>query len=341
MKMKKRVAILGASGFTGGELLRLLLSHPGVEVVFASSEREAGQRVQEALVGLRHVSATKSLRLSRLSEMPEVDVAFACLPQGALPQHLGFIEQRAELIINLAGDYRLRKAEEISLHYPESQAFPWPERHAYFVPELSPSRPRSGVVSLPGCMAAATIYALYPLCKMGLIDKRVVADVKTGSSGSGKAGSEHSAERAGNFRPHKLHGHRHRPEIVQALADYSGQDMELQFSTHSLDLPRGILATVYTRLEPGVTPLDVKRAFSRAYLHTAFVRHLNRWMPMIKAVLGSNWAELNHSVEGQSCVVVCALDNLIKGAAGQAVQAFNLIHEMDESAALSGGGVWP
>lgn len=339
--MKKRVAILGASGYAGGELLRLLSSHPHVEVLFASSERDAGREVQETLVGLRRVPRARSLRFSPLAEMPEVDVAFSCLPQGALPRQRGFIEGRAGLVVNLAGDYRLRRAEEIALHYPDSQRSPWPEQHVYFVPELSAARPRSGLVSLPGCMAAATLYALYPLCRLRLIERHVVADVKSGSSGSGKAVTEHPAERAGNFRPHKLHGHRHRPEIVQALADLAGEDVDLQFSTHSLDLPRGILATVYTRLAPNVSSLDVKRAFVQAYREAPFVHHLTRGMPMIKSVLASNTVELCHSVEGRSCVVVAALDNLIKGAAGQAVQALNVLCGFEEGTALSGGVSWP
>jgi LysW-gamma-L-alpha-aminoadipyl-6-phosphate/LysW-L-glutamyl-5-phosphate reductase len=339
--MKKRIAILGASGYVGGELLRLMSSHPDVEVLLASSERDAGRAVQDTLIGLRRVPRARSLRFSRLAELPQVDVAFSCLPQGAFPRHREFIEARADLVFNLAGDYRLRRAEEIARHYADSQRFPWPDRHVYFVPELSADRPRSGVVSLPGCMAAATLYALYPLCGMGLIERQVVADVKTGSSGSGKAVTEHVAERAGNFRPHRLHGHRHGPEIVQALADFSAQDVELQFSTHSLDLPRGVLATVYTRLAPGVTTLDVKRAYVQSYLHAPFVHHLNRGLPMIKSVLGSNAVELGHSVEGRSCVVVAALDNLVKGAAGQAVQAFNILCGIEESTALSAGGSWP
>jgi N-acetyl-gamma-glutamyl-phosphate reductase len=195
-------------------------------------------------------------------------------------------------------------------------------------------------------MAVASLYALYPMFASGLAEPRVVVDAKTGSTGGGRDGGEHPAERAGNFRIHKPHGHRHLPEIRQALAEFTGVAPELQFSTHSLDVPRGILVTGYLRLRPGVTTLEVKRAYARAYVNKPFVRvrtapRTPQEFPMLKAVVGSNVAEVAVSVRGVEVVAVAALDNLVKGAAGQAIQAMNLLLGLDETMGLPRTAVAP
>jgi N-acetyl-gamma-glutamyl-phosphate reductase len=249
-------------------------------------------------------------------------------------------------VINLAGDFRLRDPREVRRHYPATATNQAPEAFAYYVPELSDGPPDSRFISLPGCMAVATLYGLYPLLAQSLIGSRVVADAKTGSTGGGRGGNEHPAERAGNFRVHKLHGHRHAPEIRQALHEFTGVTPDLQFSTYSLDVPRGIVVTTYTRLEPGVEALDVKRAFARAYAGRPFVRvrptpKAPQDFPMLKAVVGSNVAEVASAVDDGNCVTVTALDNLVKGAAGQAIQAMNLVTGLPETMGLPWTAVSP
>ena len=304
-----RVAVLGATGYTGGELLRLLFAHPNVSVVFASSESSAGMPVANTVPALRTNSKAKGLLLQELAELGPVDIVFSCLPCGLLPEKLAFVEARAARIINLAGDYRLRSRGDIEKH-----------TETYFVPELCAVTPTTKLLSLPGCMAAATLYALYPLVRNKLIEVDVIADAKTGSSGGGKD-----------------HGHRHRPEIVDALHRFTGTRLDLQFSTHSLDLPRGVLVATYSKLKPGVTSLDVKRAYVQAYVKSSFVHYLtggNRLaLPMIKTVAQTNAVEVGTSIEGRNCVTVATLDNLAKGAAGQAVQAFNRLMGVAEKTA--------
>jgi N-acetyl-gamma-glutamyl-phosphate/LysW-gamma-L-alpha-aminoadipyl-6-phosphate reductase len=343
---KIRVAIAGASGYTGGELTRLLLDHPQVELAFLSSERHAGRPVASVHPALRNHPAAGGLRFGALQELPEVDVAFGCLSTGALPARLPSIAERAKRVLNVAGDFRLRDPREQAAYYPATTADPASEPFAYYIPELSGAVPDSRFLNLPGCMAVATIYALYPLFAGALVQPDVIVDAKSGSTGGGRGGDEHPAERAGNFRAHKLHGHRHAPEIRQALADITGSQPDLQFSTHSLDVSRGIFITAYARLLPSVTALEVRRAFSSAYLGTPFVRvrptpkSAQDW-PMLKSVVGSNVAEVAVSVRDDRCVIVAALDNLIKGAAGQAIQALNLIHGLDEALGLPMTAVSP
>ncbi|MEV6942372.1 N-acetyl-gamma-glutamyl-phosphate reductase [Streptomyces sp. NPDC051172] len=343
---KITVAVIGASGYTGGEVIRLLLDHPGVELAFLSAERNAGVAVGAVHPWLRNHPAVAQLKFRPLDELEDVDIAFGCLPTGALPARLPIIAERAKRVLNLAGDFRLRDPQEIERHYPKTAQHPPLEDFAYFVPELSGGVPESRFINLPGCMAVATLYGLYPLFAENLAVDRVIVDAKTGSTGGGRGGSEPPAERSGNFRVHKLHGHRHTPEIHQALADFTGASMDLQFSTHSLDVPRGILVTGYARLRDGVRPLDVKRAYAKAYVNRPFVRvrpapKAPQDFPMLKAVVGSNVAEVAISVRDGECVSVAALDNLIKGAAGQAIQTMNLISGFDEAAGLPRTAVSP
>ncbi|GAA2739265.1 MULTISPECIES: N-acetyl-gamma-glutamyl-phosphate reductase [Kitasatospora] len=346
MADKIRVAVAGASGYTGGEVIRLLLDHPQVELAFLSAERSAGTPVGAVHPWLRNHPGAAGLKFRPLAELEEVDVAFGCLPTGTLPARLPLLAERAKRVLNLAGDFRLRDPEEVKEFYPKSAAHPADEEFAYYIPELSPVVPESRFINLPGCMAVATIYALYPLFANALVESQVVVDAKTGSSGGGRGSSEQPAERAGNFRVHKLHGHRHTPEIRQAIAEFTGAVPELRFSTHSLDVPRGIMVTAYSRLKPETSALDVKRAYAKAYVGKPFVRvrpapKAPQDFPMLKAVNGSNVAEVAIAVKDDQCVSVTALDNLIKGAAGQAIQAMNLISGFDESAGLPRTAVSP
>jgi N-acetyl-gamma-glutamyl-phosphate reductase len=195
-------------------------------------------------------------------------------------------------------------------------------------------------------MAAAALYALYPLCQADLIWPQVVVDAKTGSSGSGNHDNhEHPAVRDGNVRVHKLHGHRHEPEIRQALLELTGTAVDLQFSAFSLPVARGVLVAAYTRLRESAGLGDVRQAYARAYANTPFVRVVSGGgamsLPMLKTVTGSNIAEVGVSVEGSRCVTVAALDNLIKGGAGQAVQALNQLHGLDHRLGLPESAPWP
>jgi len=338
-----RVAVAGATGYTGAELVRLLLDHPQVELSLLSSERAAGQPAGRLLPSVRNHPGAAGIVLAPLAELPEVDVVFSCLPGGRLPERMPLLAGRAKYVVNLAGDFRLADPALAARHYPASAA--WTEPFAYHVPEFSPV-PENRFLNLPGCMAVASLYALYPLLREDLTIGPVVVDAKTGSSGAGKEGSEQPADRFGNFRPHRLHGHRHAPEIEQALATLAGQAPPLRFATYSLDVARGILVSAYPTLRDGVTATDVRRAFARAYARTPFVSlrpapKSAADLPALKAVVGSNVAEVGFSVRGPECVVVSALDNLLKGAAGQAVQTMNQLFGFAETTGLPRTAVAP
>lgn len=343
---KRRAAILGGSGFTGAEMYRLLDRHPGFEVAFVSSESKAGFPVDKYFIGSIHKKKPSSLKFSKAEELDgHYDAIFSCLPTGQLPKIIHRVAQHSDYIFNVSGDYRLSDNELLQKYYPETLQHDFDESYHYFIPEFSEIDRSAKIVNLPGCMAVATIYTLYPLAAGGLIEPRVITDAKTGSSGGGKSTTEHHAERSQNFRAHKLHGHRHRPEIEHALSLHLQQTVELQFSVFSLDLPRGIMATSYSYLKEGVTAADVKKAFYGAYAGKPFLHYFSsgNGTPMIKTVVGTNIAEIGAYVEGRSCVSIATIDNLLKGAAGQAVQAANLYLGLPEEAGLqfNGEGAWP
>lgn len=345
----KRAAILGGSGFTGAELYRLLGKHPYIEVEYISSESKAGSPVDRYFVSSRHNKNKSPLRFRKLSELDgRYDLIFSCLPTGYLPQYIGRIAEHTDVIFNISGDYRISDTDLLQKYYPETLKHEFSGGSHYYIPEFSEIKRDAKVINLPGCMAVASIYSLYPLVSHDLIEDWVVTDAKTGSSGAGKSSAETHAERAHNFRLHKAHGHRHQPEIQFALQEHLDRKIVLQFSTYSLDLPRGILVSSYSRLKEGVSEIDVRKAFYSTYSSKNFVHYLHakkgsHSLPMIKTVVGTNDAEVGVYVEGRSCVSIASIDNLIKGAAGQAVQAANLYMGFPEEAGVqsSAEGAWP
>lgn len=344
-----KVAIVGGNGFTGAKLYRILESHPRFNVTFVSSESKSGKFVESNMRSFAY-HKPKKLRFKSIKELDETyDAVFACLPTGVLPQYIESIIPKTKYLFNVSGDYRLGDTELSHLFYPETHKYATNFKTHYFVPELSEIEKDAKVINLPGCMAVTSIYSLYPLIKENLVESNIIIDAKTGSSGGGKSSTEHHAERAQNFRPHKLHGHRHKPEIEHAFGHYlSNQEVDLLFSVYSLSLPRGIMVSSYSKLKENVSEVDVRKAFYKFYNKQKFIHYFKSNQvginsPMIKTVVGTNNAEVGVYIEGRNCVSVASIDNLLKGAAGQAVQAANLYFDLPEDMGLNlqAEGVWP
>ncbi len=344
----KRVAILGGNGFAGGEVYRILAKHPNFQVQFMSSESMAGKPVDKYNLAYRHEKNKKSLKFKKVSELNEhYDAIFACLPTGILPKCIENIYDHADVIFNLSGDYRLEDIEDLEKYYPETLNHDFKVDSEYYIPEFAEMK-KAKVINLPGCMAVASIYSIYPLLSNNLIEGSVITEAKTGSSGAGKSTEEAHAERSNNFRPYKIFGHRHKPEIEFCLKKYLNKEIDYQFSAFSLDLPRGIMVTSYTKLKDGITEVDVKKAFYSSYSGKPFIQYFNSsggkfQYPMIKTVVGTNFAEVGAYVEDNHCVTVVSIDNLIKGAAGQAIQAANIYFGFEDTLGLylESEGIWP
>ena len=350
MSSRLTTAIVGGSGYTGGELLRLLLAHPHVDVGQVTSERLDGQFVHFTHPNLRRRTTLKFVR----SEAVEpVDVLFLCLPHGSAVKRIEEFTALADRIVDLSADFRLRRAEDYVRWY--GAPHPCPERLTSFVyglPELHRDEIRAAKhVSGVGCNATATTLAVWPLALAGLIDpaRGIICEVKVGSSEGGAAASDasHHPERAGVMRSFAPTGHRHTAEVLQAFR-LRGIDTEVHLSATAVDNVRGVLATAHVFTRPGVAERDIWKAYREAYTNEPFVRivkeraGLYRY-PEPKILSGSNYADVGFEFDATTSRVVamCALDNLMKGAAGTAVQCANLMCGWDETIGLDFPGLHP
>ncbi|HET8568828.1 MAG TPA: N-acetyl-gamma-glutamyl-phosphate reductase [Candidatus Limnocylindria bacterium] len=342
--MTLRVAVVGAAGYAGGELLRLLLGHPDVRGIVAASSSLAGKPVTAAHPNLRKRT---DLAFVPYDEASGCDVLFLSLPNGA--HRFAEFEGSAPLVVDLSSDHRLRDPEAYVRWY--GSAHPAPERLAaavYGIPELHRERIKGArLVTGAGCNATATLLALLPLHRAGLIDnaRPVVVECKVGSSEGGREASEdsHHPERSGVVRSFRPVGHRHTAEVEQELPG-----VRLQLSVTSVELVRGVLATAHVPVRAGLEEKDLWRAYRAAYAGEPFVRIVKErtgiWRyPEPKLVAGTNFADVGFALDprGDRVVALCAIDNLVKGAAGNGVQAMNVALGLDETAGLGFVGLHP
>lgn len=342
-----RASVAGASGYTGGELLRLLLAHPEVEVVQATSETHAGRSVHSVHPNLRGYT---HLRFVRLEDLRPVDLLFLCLPHGEVAPRIAEFAGMAEAVIDLSADFRLRDPTLYARFYGGEHPAPeWPPRFVYGLPELHRWELRGARhVSGVGCNAAVTILALWPLYRRGLV-RECVVEVKVGSSegGSKPTPASHHPERAGVVRSYAPVGHRHLAELVQELGlppDSPG----LYFSVTAVGIVRGALATCHCLLHGSLTEREAWGVFREDYGEEPFVRLVRskrgiHRLPEPKVLAGSNHCDIGFAAapEERRLVVVAAIDNLMKGAAGNAVQAMNVMYGFPERTGLGFPGLHP
>lgn len=337
-----RVGIFGGSGYGGAELLRILLFHPHAEVALVTANEQAGKAVSEVHRNLRGLT---ELRFDTAPEdfegLGNLDCVFLALPHGQALEIAPRLPASVK-VIDLSGDFRLRDAAEFAAHYGrEHTAMSLQREFVYGLTEVNRKEiARARLISNPGCFATATLLGLAPLAAAGAIKGRVVVDAKTGSSGSGAkpAANTHHPQRANSFYAYKPFTHQHVPEIEQTLRAFgakTGWTNELVFMTHSLPVARGIFASIYAELndENPLTAEDVAALFENFYRDSFFVR-LVEGSPDINWVKTSNFCDIGFAVRGRQIAVFSAIDNLVKGAAGQAVQNMNLMFGLDEKEGL-------
>jgi N-acetyl-gamma-glutamyl-phosphate reductase common form len=335
--MKIKVGIFGGSGYGGSELLRILLFHPDVEIVFVTANEQAGKAVSEVHKNLHGLTDLKfRLALEDPRELADLDCIFLALPHGqamdvvpGLPTHVKAID--------LSGDFRLRDQQIFEQHYGRPHtAMQAQSEFVYGLTETNREAIKQArLIANPGCFATATLLGLAPLVAKGLIKGRVIVDAKTGSSGSGAkaAANTHHPQRMNSFYAYKPFTHQHVPEIEQELASVGNWNNELIFMTHSLPVSRGIFASIYVEAQESLTEEQLHSIFADFYRDSFFVR-LVKGSPDINWVKTTNFCDLGFASRGQQVVIFSALDNLVKGAAGQAVQNMNLMFGLDEKTGL-------
>jgi N-acetyl-gamma-glutamyl-phosphate/LysW-gamma-L-alpha-aminoadipyl-6-phosphate reductase len=350
MPEKITVSIVGASGYAGGELLRLLLDHPHVEIKQATSERNAGSYIHFAHPNLRGRSR---LQFASAGELEACDLLFLGLPHGGAMERIEHFHGLAPYIIDLSADFRLRNPDDYVKWYGKTHPnAAWLEKFVYGLPELYRQEiTKSHFASGVGCNATATTLAIWPLFKAAVVDaaRGVVCEVKVGSSEGGNRASDatHHPERAGVMRSFAPTGHRHTAEVLQAMR-LAGVETQIHLSATAVDNVRGVLATAHLFALPGVTEKDLWRAYRQTYRDEPFVRIVKEGAglyryPEPKILAGSNYADVGFEFDPGTgrIVALCAIDNLMKGASGTAVQCMNLMMGWEETIGLTFPGLHP
>jgi N-acetyl-gamma-glutamyl-phosphate/LysW-gamma-L-alpha-aminoadipyl-6-phosphate reductase len=342
-----RVAIVGASGYAGGEALRLLLGHPEVEVTQITSETYAGQYAHFVHPNLR---GRTDLRFVRPSELKPCDVLFLAMPHGEAMKHIEEFAAMAERIVDLSADFRLRNPADYVKWYEHPHPTPeWLEKFVYGLPELhrtelKGARYASGV----GCNASVTVLALWPLYKRGLVRETVV-EVKVGSSegGNKESPASHHPERAGVVHTYMPAGHRHIAEIIQEL-HLDPEQPGLHFSITSVGTVRGATATCHCLLKEDLDEKTAWQFYREDYGDEPFIRLVRAKRgiyryPEAKILSGSNYCDIGFEADphARRLIVIAAIDNLMKGAAGSAVQCMNLMCGFPETQGLEFAGLHP
>lgn len=342
--MTFRVAVAGASGYAGGELLRLLLGHPRITIGALTGNSNAGQR----LGGLQpHLTplADRVLEPTTADALAGHDVVFLALPHG---QSAAVAEQLGDgvLVVDCGADFRLREAADWERFYGSPHAGTWP----YGLPELPGARAAlegARRVAVPGCYPTAVALALFPAYAAGLAETEAVVVAASGTSGAGKSLKPHllGSEVMGSMSPYGVGGvHRHTPEMTQSLSAVAGEPVTVSFTPTLAPMPRGILATCTAKARPGVSAQAVRAAYEKAFADEPFVRLLpeGQW-PATAAVYGSNTAlvQVAYDETARRLVAISAIDNLAKGTAGGAVQSMNIALGLPEDLGLPVTGVAP
>lgn len=324
-----RVGIAGATGYGGQELLRLAARHPAADITVAmASGTSDTTRALAALTGLWS-GEIAPFSIDRL--VAETDVVFLALPEQASAAALPALAAHGKRVFDLSGAFRLRDEGDRTRWYPDSPPLDPPA--VYGLTERRREALRDArVVACPGCYPTTALLAIDPLAEAGVLDGDIIIDAKSGISGAGKRPSEktHFSERHGSIAAYGVLGHRHHAEIEQELG------RAITFVPHLVPLDRGILATIYARVRPGTSDAAIADIFADAYRHAPFVRVRGNDLPEIKHVAYTNFCDIGWRLDPETgrLILVACLDNLIKGAAGQAIQNFNVAHGLDERTGL-------
>ncbi len=341
-----KVGVVGGSGYIGGELIRILLGHPDVELTTLVSRQYAGKYVHKVHPNLRSYTTLKFSPLDVGYIAKTCEVVFTATPHGSSKDLVPELLKSNLKTIDMSADFRLKNPDD----YPHW--YGWEHSNAqllgkstYGLPELHREEIRKAdLIGVPGCMATSTILALAPPVRDNMIEKeRIVVDLKVGSSGSGSEPSiaSHHAERFGGVRPYKTIGHRHIAEIEQELNQLTTQPVKISFSPHAVNSVRGILATIHVFLTQKTSELDIWKSYRSFYKGEPFIRFVKDSeglyrLPDPKVVVGSNFCDIGFELDNHvnRLVIFSAIDNLVKGAAGQAVQCLNIMYGLDEKTGL-------
>lgn len=343
-----KVAIFGASGYTGQELARILLSHPQTELVAVTSRRFAGMPVTEVFPALSGLTSLKYQNVTPKEIAAASDVVFLALPHGVSMDIAPVFIRAGKKVIDLSADYRLRDLATYEKWYAKHSSAGILKDAVYGIPELYRQEiKKTKLVANPGCYPTSIILGLAPALKNKLLDtSTIIADSASGVSGAGREPQTDSlfCEVEGGFKAYKVGKHRHTPEIEQELNSLAGEKFAISFTPHLLPVKRGILSTIYASLKKEITLPELHSLYSSFYAAEKFVRLCPAGSyPNISSVCGSNYCDIGLALDPRTnrVIIMAAIDNLIKGAAGQAVQNMNIVCGFEEEAGLEAVPLYP
>ena len=344
-----RVAIIGASGYTGVELARILYNHPEFQLTAATSRQYAEKPLSEVFPNLLGKTdlICKNLTIEELTE--QADLFFAAVPHKTAMDLVPQLLQADKKVVDLSADFRLRDVSVYEEWYQEHSSPEFIAEAAYGLPELYREQiKKARLVANPGCYPTSIVLGLAPLLQKGLIDPAtIIVDSKSGTTGAGRSASVGTlfCEVHDGFKAYKVGGtHRHLPEIEQELSNISGNQVTISFTPHLLPISRGILSTSYASLNSSVTTNELREIYLDRYKDEPFVRIVPAGtFPTTQHVRGSNFCDIGFAIDQHTnrIIVVSTIDNIVKGAAGQAVQNMNLICGLEETMGLEGAPFFP
>lgn len=342
-----KVGIIGATGYAGSELVRLITQHPKAELVTMTSQSYAGQEYKEVYSNYSHLDYV--CEEEHIEEMAEkCDVIFLALPHGVASKKINADILSKTKIIDLGADFRIQDVDVYEKWYTTHYSKDILPEAVYGLCEINRDKIKGKrIVANPGCYTSCSILSLYPLVKEGMIDlSSIIIDAKSGATGAGRGLSlgNHYCELNESVKAYKVASHRHTPEIEEQLSIAAGQDIVLNFTPHLIPMDRGILATCYATLNKKYTYDDIRKAYEKHYGNEHFIRLTKEGVfPETKWVKGSNFVDIGFTVDERTnrVIVIGALDNLFKGAAGQAVQNMNIIMGIEETTGIDYVPIFP
>jgi len=348
-----RIGIIGGSGYVGSELLRLLLMHPQVEVTMVTSRQSAGEFIFNIHPNLRGLTQLKFVPQDMDELQKNCDLVFTATPHGGSVNLVPKLLEAGLKVIDMSADFRLKNPSDYDLYYGWSHAHPEMLKEAvYGLPELHREEIKQAkLVACPGCMATSAILGLAPIIKAGLVENnKIIVDLKVGSSGGGSKATlaSHHPERSGGVRPYQVVGHRHTAEVEQELTALSDEPVKIGFTPHAVNMVRGILSTIHVFPKQPLTNKDLWKALRGMYGTEPFIRLVKYQkgpyqLPDPKITLGTNFCDVGFEIDERvnRLLIFSAIDNMVKGAAGQGVQCLNLLMGVDETTGIKSTGFHP
>ena len=348
-----RIGIIGGTGYVGSELLRLLLVHPQAEVTMVTSRQSAGEFIFNQHPNLRGITQLKFVPMDMVELQKNCDLIFTATPHGGSVTLVPKLLEAGLKVIDMSADFRLKNPSDYETYYGWKHAHPeMLKEAAYGLPELHREEIKTAkFIACPGCMATSAILGLAPIVKAGLVDNsKIAVDLKVGSSGGGSKPTlaGHHPERFSGVRPYQITGHRHIAEVEQELNALTSEPVKISFTPHAVNMVRGIMATIHVFPKQKLENKDLWKALRGMYGTEPFVRLVKYQkglyqLPDPKVVTGTNYCDVGFEIDEHSnqLVIFSAIDNMTKGAAGQAVQCMNIQMGIDETTGLKSTGFHP